>query len=127
MKYDFLLAANEILELHGVKLPLTSQATTSEKTRFEEGLTKQVELFGEGMAKRQTDGPVLRRNINRWLADNCFGDYYTRNGLNDQEREMITFCFLLAQGVCVMHCPPLFLSRGLTRLLNIGSSIGTLI
>ena len=98
--YDFLLAANEILELHGVKLPLTSQATTSEKTRFEEGLTKQVELFGEGMAKRQTDGPVLRRNINRWLADNCFGDYYTRNGLNDQEREMITFCFLLAQGGC---------------------------
>lgn len=52
------------------------------------------------MAKRQTDGPVLRRNINRWLADNCFGDYYTRNGLNDQEREMITFCFILAQGGC---------------------------
>ena len=52
------------------------------------------------MAKRQTDGPVLRRNINRWLADNCFGDYYTRSGLNDQEREMITFCFILAQGGC---------------------------
>ena len=61
---------------------------------------KQVELFGEDMVKRQTDGPVLRRNINRWLADNCFGDYYTRNGLNDQEREMITFCFILAQGGC---------------------------
>lgn len=52
------------------------------------------------MAKRQTDGPALRRSINRWLADNCFGDYYTRGGLNDQEREMITFCFLLAQGGC---------------------------
>lgn len=98
--YDFLLAANEILEQHGVKLPLVPQATTSVKTRFEDGLTKQVELFGEAMAKRQSDGPVLRRNINRWLADNCFGDYYTRNGLNDQEREMITFCFLLAQGGC---------------------------
>ena len=58
------------------------------------------QLFGEDMVKRQTDGPVLRRNINRWLADNCFGDYYTRNGLNDQEREMITFCFILAQGGC---------------------------
>lgn len=34
------------------------------------------------------------------LADNCFGDYYTRGGLNDQEREMITFCFILAQGGC---------------------------
>lgn len=98
--YDFLTAANQIMEQHGVELPLAPQATTNEETRFEEGLAKQVALFGPDMAKRQTDGPVLRRNINRWLADNCFGDYYTRNGLNDQEREMITFCFILAQGGC---------------------------
>lgn len=98
--FDFLAATNQIMEQHGIKLPLAPQATTNEKTRFEDGLTKQVELFGSNMAKRQTDGPVLRRNINRWLADNCFGDYYTRNGLNDQEREMITFCFILAQGGC---------------------------
>lgn len=98
--YDFLVAANQVMEQHGIKLPLAAQATTNEKTRFEAGLAKQVELFGADMAKRQTDGPVLRRNINRWLADNCFGDYYTRNGLNDQEREMITFCFILAQGGC---------------------------
>lgn len=98
--YDFLLAANQVMEQHGVKLPLAGQAATDEKTRFEEGLAKQVELFGSDIAKRQTEGPVLRRNINRWLADNCFGDYYTRNGLSNQEREMVTFCFLLAQGGC---------------------------
>lgn len=98
--YDFLAAANQIMEQRGIKLPLAPQGTTNEKTRFEDGLTKQVELFGSNMAKRQTDGPVLRRNINRWLADNCFGDYYTRNGLDDRERELITFCFILAQGGC---------------------------
>ena len=98
--YDFLMAANQIMEQHEIKLPLAPQAATNEKNRFEDGLAKQVELFGENMAKRQTDAPPLRRNINRWLADNCFGDYYTRNGLNNQEREMITFCFLLAQGGC---------------------------
>lgn len=98
--YDFLQAANRIMEQHGIQLPLAPQATTNETDRFEKGLAKQVELFGADMAKRQTHGPLLRRNINRWLADNCFGDYYTRNGLNDQEREMITFCFLLAQGGC---------------------------
>ncbi|MGN0315883.1 MAG: hypothetical protein ACI4EG_13985 [Fusicatenibacter sp.] len=43
------------------------------------------------MAKRQTEGPLLRRNINRWLADNCFGDYYIRNGLNDQGKVKIQF------------------------------------
>ena len=52
------------------------------------------------MRKQQTDVPELRSNVNRWLVDNCFGDYYTRNGLNDREREMITFCFILAQGGC---------------------------
>lgn len=98
--HDFLLAANQIMEQHGIKLPLAPQATTDEKTRFADGLAKQVALFGENMAKRQTEAPILRRNINRWLADNCFGDYYTRKGLNDQEREMITFCFILAQGGC---------------------------
>lgn len=98
--YDFLITSNEIMEQHGMKLPLASKATTDETTRFDAGLDKQVALFGPGMAKHQTEGPVLRRNVNRWLADNCFGDYYTRTGLNDQEREMITFCFILAQGGC---------------------------
>ena len=39
-------------------------------------------------------------HINRWLAANCFGDYYTRKGLNLAQRELITFCFLMAQGGC---------------------------
>ena len=45
-------------------------------------------------------GPDEKRHINRWLAANCFGDYYTRGGLNTREREMITLCFLAAQGGC---------------------------
>lgn len=98
--YDFLLTANQVMEQHGICLPLAPQATVKEETRFQDGLAKQVALFGPDMKKQQTDAPILRRKINRWLADNCFGDYYTRNGLNDQEREMITFCFILAQGGC---------------------------
>lgn len=98
--HDFLEATNFIMEQHGISLPLPSQGTTDEASRFEMGLEKQVKLFGSDMAKRQTDCPPLRRNINRWLAENCFGDYYTRIGLDDQEREMVTFCFLLAQGGC---------------------------
>ena len=39
-------------------------------------------------------------HINRWPAENCSGDYYTRNGLELAERELITFCFLMAQGGC---------------------------
>ena len=45
-------------------------------------------------------GSAESRHINYWLTDNCFGDYYTRGGLNYRQREMITFCFLAAQGEC---------------------------
>ncbi len=54
-----------------------------------------MEIFGEGMKDFWKGG-----NINYWLAANCFGDYYTRKGLSVKDREMITFCFLLAQGGC---------------------------
>lgn len=98
--YDFLLKTNEVMQAAGIALPLPGQKTTTQEDRFEKGLDKQASFFGEQMRAVQSDGPVLRKNINRWLADNCFGDYYTRQGLNDQEREMITFCLILAQGGC---------------------------
>ena len=40
------------------------------------------------------------KHINYWLASNCFGDYYTRGGLDYRQRELITFCFLAGQGGC---------------------------
>ena len=54
-----------------------------------------MEIFGEGMRDFWKNG-----HINRRLAANCFGDYYTRTGLDYKQREMITFCFLAAQGGC---------------------------
>ena len=53
------------------------------------GIETQAEIFGEHMKEAGKAG-----HINRWLAANCFGDYYTRNGLTFAERELITFCFL---------------------------------
>ena len=85
----------EILTERGVKLPLEGQATTTMEDRLEKGAQAQVDIFGEGMREAWKNG-----HINRWLADNCFGDYYTRTGLTLAQREMITFCFLAAQGGC---------------------------
>ena len=70
------------------------------ENRLEAGAQVQVDIFGEGMRGFYRSGPEESRHINRWLADNCFGDYYTRKGLDYQQREMITFCFLAAQGGC---------------------------
>lgn len=96
----FLEITNEVLEERGVKLPLPAQATTSTENRREAGTQAQVDIFGEGMRDFWKSGPEESRHINYWLAANCFGDYYTRTGLDYKQREMITFCFLAAQGGC---------------------------
>ena len=91
----FLNITNKILIKNGVKLPLDGQATTTLESRLEKGIEAQAKIFGEHMKEAWKTG-----HINRWLAANCFGDYYTRKGLNLAERELITFCFLMAQGGC---------------------------
>lgn len=91
----FLKAANEILTQRGVSLPLEGQTTTTMEDRLEKGAQAQADIFGPQMLEAWKAG-----HINRWLAANCFGDYYTRKGLDYRQREMITFCFLAAQGGC---------------------------
>lgn len=91
----FLSRTNEIFSEKGIELPLPAQATTTLENRLEKGVEAQAEIFGEHMKEAWKAG-----HINRWLAANCFGDYYTRKGLTLAERELITFCFLAAQGGC---------------------------
>ena len=98
--FPFLKATNAVLEDMGISLPLEGQAMTTAENRREMGTQAQVDIFGEGMKDFWKSGPEESRHINYWLADNCFGDYYTRTGLSYAQREMITFCFLAAQGGC---------------------------
>lgn len=93
--WPFLAATNMILEKRSIQLPLPGQSTTTLEDRLEKGVQAQVDIFGESMREAWKEG-----TINRWLAANCFGDYYTRTGLTLAQREMITFCFLAAQGGC---------------------------
>ena len=96
----FLNAANEIFCARGVKLPLEGQARTTAENRLQAGEQAQIDIFGEGMRGFAETGKDTNGQVNKWLVDNCFGDYYTRGGLDYKQREMITFCFLAAQGGC---------------------------
>ena len=96
----FFKATNEILTERGITLPLEGQATTTTENRLEKGEEAQIDIFGDGMRGFANSGNPETRHINKWLVDNCFGDYYTRKGLDLKQREMITFCFLAAQGGC---------------------------
>ena len=91
----FLDITNEVLSSRGVALPLEGQCTTTMENRLEKGAQAQADIFGPQMLEAWKTS-----HINRWLAANCFGDYYTRTGLTLAQREMITFCFLAAQSGC---------------------------
>ena len=92
---EFLKVTNEVFNKKGIELPLESQTTTTIENRLEKGIQAQVDIFGEHMNEAWK-----KATVNKWLASNCFGDYYTRGGLDLKQREMITFCFLYAQGGC---------------------------
>ena len=98
----FLGTVNAELEARGVTLPLPEQATvgTSYDERAEAGEAKQVAYFGEKNRGFASNGNPEYPQINRWLSSHCFGGWYTRGGLTDQERELVTFCFIAAQGGC---------------------------
>ena len=112
----FFSAMNEVFAEKGVELPLPAQGTTTLETRGAAGNQKQIDYFGEHMRENwktgapersnvnlwlaEKTGAPERSNVNLWLAENCFGDYYTRGGLSDLDREMVTFCYLVAQGGC---------------------------
>ena len=98
--YPFLMISNEVFRAQGIALPATDDAQALAGTRAERGRALQIQIFGDGMADFEAKGPAETRRIRRWLVENCFGDYYARRGLPVAERELMTFCFLAAQGGC---------------------------
>jgi len=83
-------------------MPLPEQATTepTDESRKAGGEEAQTAAFGEHMRGFYDRGNPDYPQINHFLVKNCFGDFYTREGLTMAERELMTFCYLAAQGGC---------------------------
>jgi len=98
--FDFLHATNEVLQSRGIALPLAGQSTTTTETRFAKGLEAQKRIFGERIEDMRAVAPKDQLHIQDFLASNCFGDYYTRGGLDLKTRELLTLSMLAALGGC---------------------------
>ena len=100
--FPFLKAKNEVFEARGIELPLEPQATTTpdHESRKAGGEAAQVAAIGERMRGYYDKGNPDYPQIAHWLVTNCFGDWYTRGGLTIAEREMVTLCYIAAQGGC---------------------------
>ena len=90
--------ANKVFKDKNIKLPLQSQATVSEGTRFDRGLEIQTNTFGRGILDALSNAPANQKHIREYLSSMCFGDFYTREGLDMKTRELLTFIMIISLG-----------------------------
>ncbi len=99
--FDFLQATNDVLTDRGIELPLDGQSTTTPETRMANGLTVQKQIVGdERVDQMYATAPEDEIHIQRLLSANCFGDHYTRTGIDIKTRELLTFAMLISLGGC---------------------------
>jgi len=98
--FDFLHATNDVFGENGISLPLAGQSTTTPENRFEDGVAAQKACFGGMIDQMRRQSPADQLHIQDFLAANCFGDYYTRAGLELKTRELLTFALLISLGGC---------------------------
>ena len=120
--FDFLHGTNEVLKARGVQLPLPGQSTTTPGTRREKGLELQEAIFGGMIRAMHEATPTGQKHFNAFLLGNCFGDTYTRTGLDLAMRELLTFSMLLAMGGCEPQ-----LNGHIQGNLAVGNDKGTLL
>ncbi|MBT2758057.1 carboxymuconolactone decarboxylase family protein [Mesobacillus foraminis] len=89
---------NEVFKAKNISLPIESPKIVYEDTRFEKGLATQVEIFGETIGKMRDATPANQKHIQDYLTAFCFGDFYTRGGLDLKTRELLTLCIVSSLG-----------------------------
>ena len=89
---------NEVFKAKNIVLPLQSQKTVGEETRLSKGIAVQTEIFGDLIPKMRASAPENQKHIQDYLSAFCFGDFYTRGGLDLKTRELLTLCMVSSLG-----------------------------
>jgi 4-carboxymuconolactone decarboxylase len=91
---------NEVFKERNIALPVESQKQVNEENRFDEGLKVQKTIFGDLIDQMHKNAPENQKHIQNYLSTFCFGDFYTRSGLDLKTRELLTLCIVSALGGC---------------------------
>jgi 4-carboxymuconolactone decarboxylase len=99
--FDFIHATNDVLTERGVELPLPPQSTTTPGNRAENGLAVEKQIVGSDLVEKlYASSPEDQLHIQHYLSANCFGDNYTRTGIDIPTRELLTLSMLVSLGGC---------------------------
>ena len=86
---------NEVAKERNIKLPLEKTGTTTDEDRHLKGLEIQQKLYGDEVKKAMAKLPAEYKNVvPDTLTDFCFGDFYTRKGLDAKQRELLSLVIL---------------------------------
>jgi 4-carboxymuconolactone decarboxylase len=120
---DIAVAVRDELTDHGVRLPLPTRAVVTPQDRAVRGRAVQEEIVGAAaVASMYASAPADEQHVQRFLSAHCFGDHYTREGLDLPTRELLTFSLLTALGGAEPQV------RGhAAASLNVGHDRGTLL
>lgn len=91
---------NEVFKEEKIELPLENQSQVSEENRLEEGIKVQTEIFGDIIKTMRETSPKNLMHIQDYLSAFCFGDFYTRKGVDLKFRELITLSIVISLGGC---------------------------
>ncbi len=83
-----------------VALPLETLGTVTEETRLADGIAVQKAIFGDSIDAMRAGAPDDQKALQDYLSAWCFGDTYTRGGMDLQTRELLTLVCILALGGC---------------------------
>jgi len=99
--HNFFGVVIKVFDKKGIEMPLENRSNTTAEDRYQKGREIQDRYFGAEMIQAMNDNaPEGQEHFNSFLEGYCFGDFYTRDGLNDQQRELITFTFIATLGGC---------------------------
>ena len=91
---------NEVFKAKKIAMPFPSQQRVTESDRYDKGLAVEVQLGGQFVVDRLNNAPKNIKHFYEYLAAWCFGDFFTRSGLDLKTREMLTLSIILSLGGC---------------------------
>ena len=90
---------NVVFKERGITLPLAKTSTTDETNRLAKGSEIKKRLFDDEIEKSISGLPEnMDAKVLNFLTEVCFGDFYSRDGLDLKTREVLILSVLVTTG-----------------------------
>ncbi len=90
---------NEVIKERGLEKELKDTKTTDESNRYKKGYEIQNPIYGDEIVQNMKGLPNdMGGSVAKFLTEVCFGDFYTRDGLDLKTRELMTIALLTTTG-----------------------------